>query len=174
MYKLSLFFLESIYLLNCICEHIRIYICLLNLRPNSWTKLGQNFKEFSYLLFTVTSINGLYSPLPWAKVVWNWFVMYMETSSLKTLKTVLRNFNEIVSSWIHLLYSFEGNIRGKQRVAFGTIGETDSNRENRAEIRLQVSFSREMGGERREAPAYRSRDRIKVCKNSMQGCHNVF
>jgi hypothetical protein len=33
-------------------------------------------------------------------------------------------------------------------VAFGTIGETDSNRENRAEIRLQVSFSREMGGGR--------------------------
>ncbi len=56
-------------------------------------------------------------------------------------------------------------------MAFRTIGETDSNRENRAEIRLQVSFSREMGGG--EAPAYSSRDRIKVCKNSMQGCHNV-
>jgi hypothetical protein len=35
-------------------------------------------KEFSSLLFTVTSTNGFYSPPPhpaWAKVVWNWFVI---------------------------------------------------------------------------------------------------
>jgi hypothetical protein len=57
---------------------------------------------------TVTSTNGFYPPpSPWAKVVWNWFVMltlYTETSSMRTLKIMARNLNEIVRSWIRLQF----------------------------------------------------------------------
>ncbi len=45
-------------------------------RPNSWTKSRQKSEEFSSLQFTVNPTKGFYSsPSPWAKVVWNWFVM---------------------------------------------------------------------------------------------------
>ncbi len=50
------------------------------------------------------AIHSHFYSLPlWAKVVWNWIVMkilYTETSSLRTLKILPRNFNEIVRSWI--------------------------------------------------------------------------
>jgi len=72
--------------------------------------LGRNWdkslKEFSPLLFKVISTNEFYSPPPWTKVVWNCFVMstsYMETSSLRSLKIMPRNLNDIVRSWMRFL-----------------------------------------------------------------------
>ncbi len=42
-------------------------------------------------------------PLLWAKVAWNLFVMKpLYTESLRTLKIIHRNLNEIVRSWIWL------------------------------------------------------------------------
>ncbi len=66
------------------------------------------------MLFTVTSTNKFYStpppPHPWAKVVWNWFVMqtlYTETSSLRTLNLMPKTSTKLsvheFSFWTCLL-----------------------------------------------------------------------
>jgi hypothetical protein len=70
-------------------------------RPNSWTYMGQKSLEFSSLLFIVTSTNGFYSPHPplsksGLKLVCN--ANIAEKSSLRTLKIMQRNPNEIVRS----------------------------------------------------------------------------
>ncbi len=46
---------------------------------------------------------------PPSPLVWNWFVMLTldtETSSLRTLKIMPRNLNEIVRSWMRLQYKY--------------------------------------------------------------------
>ncbi len=78
------------YVLLCVCAggiHFK-------LRPNFWT----------LRVFLLNPALPTPHP-PRAKVVWNWFVMstlYTETSSLRTLKIMCRNLNEIVCSWIRL------------------------------------------------------------------------
>ncbi len=69
-----------------------------------WTKVFPPCYSQSPLLTDSTP-----TPLSWAEVVWNWFVMsrlYTETSSLRTLKSMPRNLNEIVRSRIRLLDRF--------------------------------------------------------------------
>ncbi len=44
-------------------------------RQNSWTSLGQSLKCFPPCYSQSSLPYGFYSPHPWAKVVWNWFLM---------------------------------------------------------------------------------------------------
>jgi hypothetical protein len=64
--------------------------------------IGTKSYEFSSLLFAATFSNGFYPPPPLIKsvlkLVCNVNNLYVETSSLKTLKIMPRNLNEIVCS----------------------------------------------------------------------------
>jgi len=76
-----------------------LLLLLWTLRSNSRTTWGQCYLQ-SPLLTDFTP-----SPLPRAKMFFNWFAIVTfrtETSSLRTLKIMLRNFNKIVRSWIQL------------------------------------------------------------------------
>jgi hypothetical protein len=89
-------------------EDVRVYIIMKietrgRILGRNWDKSLKSFPP----CYSQSPLPTDFTLPPWAKVVWNWFVMetvYMETSSLRTLQIKPRNFNEIVRSWIRLLH----------------------------------------------------------------------